>query len=246
MPMHDWTKVDSGIYHDFHHEWISAIKHSLNQALPDDYYALAEQYAGTFGPDVVALQSRHGNGASSGGTALATRPKPKTSYSAESAGQFYRRNQKNVVIRHVSGDEVVAMIELVSPGNKSSQYHLNAFVEKACELIQRQIHLLIVDPFPASKRDPQGIHGAIWESLVDESFVLPANRPLTLVSYECFNDTRAYIEPFAVGEPLPDMPLYLAPEAYIDVPLEATYQAAWANVPQRWQREIAATPATPR
>jgi hypothetical protein len=22
MPMHDWTRVDAGIYHDFHHEWI--------------------------------------------------------------------------------------------------------------------------------------------------------------------------------------------------------------------------------
>ena len=26
MPMHDWTRVDAGIYHDFHHESISEIK----------------------------------------------------------------------------------------------------------------------------------------------------------------------------------------------------------------------------
>ena len=26
MPMHDWTRVDAGKYHDFHHEWISEIK----------------------------------------------------------------------------------------------------------------------------------------------------------------------------------------------------------------------------
>ncbi len=31
MPMHDWTRVDAGIYHDFHHEWISEIKRALNR-----------------------------------------------------------------------------------------------------------------------------------------------------------------------------------------------------------------------
>lgn len=224
--MYDWSNVDAGIYHDFYLGWLSTLCNSLNSNLPSTHYGIIEEVGQKVGSGVSEPDAL-----------------PRSS---ESASQFYRRKQKNVVIRHVSGDEVVAMIELVSPGNKSSQYHLSVFVEKACELIQRQIHLLIVDPFPPSKRDPQGIHGAIWESLVDESFLLPTNRPLTLVSYECFNATRAYIEPFAVGEPLPDMPLYLAPEAYIDVPLEATYQAAWANVPQRWQREIAATPATPR
>src|SRR5690606_1979521 len=41
MPMHDWTRVAAGIYHDFHHEWISAIKQALNAVLPGTYYALA-------------------------------------------------------------------------------------------------------------------------------------------------------------------------------------------------------------
>ena len=59
MPMHDWTRVEAGIYHDFHHEWISEIKRALNRGLlPEDYYALAEQQAAGFGPDVLTLQSR--------------------------------------------------------------------------------------------------------------------------------------------------------------------------------------------
>ena len=38
MPMHDWTRVEAGIYHHFHHEWISAIGRSLNRGLlPEDY-----------------------------------------------------------------------------------------------------------------------------------------------------------------------------------------------------------------
>ena len=56
MPMHDWTRVEAGIYHDFHFEWISRIKAAVNSRLPTDYFALAEQHAAGFGPDVLTLQ----------------------------------------------------------------------------------------------------------------------------------------------------------------------------------------------
>ena len=46
MPMHDWTKVEAGIFHAFHHRWISALSDVLNGGrLPADYYALPEQIA---------------------------------------------------------------------------------------------------------------------------------------------------------------------------------------------------------
>src|SRR4029078_9777852 len=58
MPIHDWTRVDAGIFHDFHHEWISTIRRALNDGLlPADYSALAEQQAAGFGPDVLKWQA---------------------------------------------------------------------------------------------------------------------------------------------------------------------------------------------
>jgi hypothetical protein len=57
MPAHDWTRVDPGIFPAFHHSWIEEIARALNRGLlPEDYYALPEQYAGGFGPDVLTLQ----------------------------------------------------------------------------------------------------------------------------------------------------------------------------------------------
>lgn len=39
MPIHDWSHVEAGIFHDFHHAWIEEIKRSLNTGLlPDDFY----------------------------------------------------------------------------------------------------------------------------------------------------------------------------------------------------------------
>ena len=58
MAIHDWSRVDAGIFHHFHHGWIEELQRALNGGvLPADYYALAEQFAGGFGPDVLTLQS---------------------------------------------------------------------------------------------------------------------------------------------------------------------------------------------
>src|SRR4051812_18457513 len=139
MPIHDWTRVDAGIFHDFHHAWIEEIKRSLNRGvLPPDYYALAEQFAGGFGPDVLTLPGAAENGggeedddgpasppsssaAAGGGAAVlaAAAPAPALVPTDETDMAFYRRKQNAIVVRHVTGDRVVAMVEVVSPGNKA-------------------------------------------------------------------------------------------------------------------------------
>ena len=59
MPIHDWSRVDAGIFHHFHHAWIEEIARALNRGvLPGEYYAMAEQHTSQFGPDVLTLQSR--------------------------------------------------------------------------------------------------------------------------------------------------------------------------------------------
>jgi len=243
MPMHDWTVVKAGIFHAFHHEWISEISRVLNKGLlPDPYYALPEQVAAGFGPDVLTLQGeasakRPPEGEPNGPVAL-LQARPQTRFTAESDAEFYRRKKSSVVVRHATGDRVVAIVEIVSPGNKAIGPAFSAFVEKACELLEHRIHLLIVDPFPPGPRDPEGIHAAIWGQVAGQAFVLPPDRPLTLVAYECDLTTRAYIEGAAVGHALADMPLYLEPNGYVMVPLEATYRAAYSVMPRRWQSVI--------
>ena len=165
--------------------------------------------------------------------------RPKSTHYAQTPTEFHRRSKSSIAVRHVSGDRIVAMIEIISPGNKNNTHAFNAFIAKACELLEHRIHLLLLDPFPPGRRDPNGIHAAIWAQVEDDPFQLPPERPLTLVSYECDVITRAYIETIAVGEALPDMPLFLEPESHIVVPLEATYCAAWETVPARWRRVVA-------
>lgn len=214
MPVHDWSRVEHGIFHDFHHAWIAEIRKTLNKGvLPPDYYALSEQYAGSWGPDVLTL---HSNGkqpsprANGGGTVaptVAVAP-PKVRLVATTEMEHYAAKQKTVVIRHSSDDRVVAMIEVVSPGNKSSRHGLDKFVAKACDCLQRGIHLLIIDLLPTTPRDPQGVHGTIWSEIEGGDYVAPADKPLTLVSYSADSLKTAYIEPIAVGDILCAMPLF--------------------------------------
>jgi len=243
MPIHDWTRVNAGIFHDFHHDWITMLKRTLNAGrLPRGYYALAEQIAGGLGPDVLTLEatsrpSLPDGPSEPGGVAVATAP-PKVRLVATSEMTSYARKRNRVVIRHISGHRVVAMIEIVSPGNKSSTNALRAFVQKAVELIEEGIHLLVIDLFPPGPRDPQGMHGAIWSEIEPGPFVLPPELPLTLAAYSAGPLKCAYIEPVAVGGTLPDMPLFLDADRYIPVPLEASYQSAWEGVPEYWREQL--------
>ena len=131
----------------------------------------------------------------------------------------------------------------VSPGNKASRHALRSFVEKAVELLDAGIHLLVVDLFPPGPRDPQGIHRAIWSEIVEDDFQLPPDQPLTLVAYSAGQVKQAFIEPVAAGGPLADMPLFLEPDRYVPVPLEESYTAAFDAVPKRWQGELGLSPA---
>jgi hypothetical protein len=247
MPIHDWTRVEPGIFHDFHHAWIEELKRALNRGiLPPDYYALAEQVAAGFGPDVLTLQGTPTDtsddedpspAADGGGVALAG---PRLQPTAETDMAFYRRKQSTVAVRHVSGDRIVAIIEVVSPGNKASRNPIRAFVQKVAELLDKGVHLLILDLLPPGRRDPDGIHGEIWEEIAAQPYNAPKDKPLTLVAYESALLIRSYVVHVAVGDILPDMPLFLEPQKVVEVPLETSYHAAFAEVPRRWRRVLEA------
>jgi hypothetical protein len=246
--MHDWTRVDAGIFHDFHLTWIGILKNTLNSGLlPPDYYALAEQIAGSIGPDVLTLQAPNppdSNGAVDvqGAVAIAVAP-PKVRHVVRPEIDEYVYKRRTVVIRHVSNHKLIALIEILSPGIKASRHALRSFLVKAESALAHGIHLLLVDPHPPGSRDPRGIHGALWERLFGDAVPTP-EKPLTLVAYAAGRVPTAYVEPLAVGDELPDMPLFLTSEQYINVPLESTYRAAYAGVP-RYYRAILETRKEP-
>ena len=90
---------------------------------------------------------------------------------------------------------------------------------------------MIVDLLPPSDRAPQGIHKAIWDEIVERPFELPADKQLTVAAYRAAPIKTAYVEPVAVGDKLPALPIFLTEDEYVLAPLEETYQASWEAFP---------------
>jgi hypothetical protein len=234
MPLHDWTRVRSGLFHHFHQDWSVEIARALNLGkLPKPYSALVEQRTGGPEPDVVAiqLQSRKKQPTNSGPTLLAEQPKSRIVQQVQSDRMVYARKANQIVIRHDLG-KVVAIMEIVSPGNKSSRSAMREFVTKSVQFLKAGVHLMVIDLFPPSPRDPFGLHKAIWDELQEEPFEIPKEHRACLVGYDAGDPITAYIETVGLGQPLPEMPLFLEPQEHILVPLEETYETAWRMTPE--------------
>lgn len=239
MPVHDWARVAAGIFHHFHNAWMMEISNACNNGLlPTGYYALVEQHAGACIADVLTLQAgsqaaEPSPPADTGGVAVAEAA-PRVRRTLTAAGSL-RRQRKTLAIRHVSQHRLVAMLEVVSPANKDRPAHVAEFVDKMEDAISHGVHALVADLVRPGKHDPRGIPWAIWQRLEGESYDLPPGEPLTLASYVADSVAKVYLEHVAIGSALPEMPLFLSPDRYVNLPLEATYQAAYNGVPGFWR-----------
>jgi hypothetical protein len=168
-----------------------------------------------------------------GGLAVAeVPPRLKTTAQAGLDATRYAMKANRIAIHQGLG-RVVAMIEVVSPGNKDGRHAVASIVAKAVDFLRNGIHLLMIDPFSTGPRDPNGLDRLIRDELADHPpDPRPAQKPLTVAAFDAGPPFTAYLEPLAVGDPWPEAPLFLAPGWSVNVPLEATYRASWDVTPQ--------------
>lgn len=234
MPIHDWSRIPAGLFHDFHQTWSIHLKFALNAGiLPKGITALVEQRSGPREADVLALESRVKPLLSSFGNdgGVATTKPPVARFVSRTEKEFYAARANRIVVKHQLG-RTIAVIEIVSPGNKDSRGAMRDFVEKTVDYLRAGIHVLVIDLFPPTSRDPFGIHKVIWDEIEEKDFALPEGKDRILASYETGGVRAYYVEAIGVGDVLPDMPLFLANSWHVPVPLESTYQATWDATPE--------------
>lgn len=223
------------------------IKRTLSRGLlPPDYYIMAEQQGGDLGaPDVLTLQTPGGPRRPDDpltGTVTLTETPPAVNSRTTITRDPYARLRRTLVVRHISGDRIVATVEVISPGNKLSRHALRSFIIKAVAALDSGVHLLLIDIHPPGPGEPHGIHGALLNDIATEEYTLHGDRRLTAAAYVGGVVIEAFVEHFAVGEPIPTMPLFLTSENYVRVPLEAAYLAAWEDVPSRYREALTTSP----
>ena len=234
MPMHDWTTVEAGTYHTFHQAWAVMIMGSLNRGLmPAGYSAQLDRDVQGPIPDVLTVRLDDAEDELSrepGGVATIAQPNRRVIMTAERELSQYVARANRIAVRN-SKRKLVAVVELVSPGNKRGKNAMQQLIDKTVSFINDHVNVLIIDPFPPGKSNPQGIHPLIWEYFDDAVYTLPKRKALTVVSYQTSPQLRAHVEAIAVRDRLPDMPLYLNGELLVNVPLERSYAETCELIP---------------
>ena len=243
MPVHDWTRVEVGIFHAFHLKWIAELDKALNGGLlPSGYYALPEQHAGSSIPDVLTLHASSPAAEplppDTGGTAVMDAP-PRVQRKV-TVGTVALTRRRTLAIRHVSQHRLVAILEIVLSANKDRARSVADFAGKVVSALDHGVHALVLDLFPPGAFDVSGMHGAVWQRLenTEEPYDLPAGNPRTLASYVVADTVEIYLEHPHVCTPLHGMPLFIRPDRYVTVPLEATYLEAYRTMPEFWRNVL--------
>jgi hypothetical protein len=237
MPVHDWSKVDANLFHEFHQCWAMKLHDTLNRILPDGYSALVEQHAPVFVPDVLTVERRANENRQKPKTGrTVTLPKPKTRFTEAMKERSLAKRGNRIAIHHGLGN-IVCILEIVSPGNKRGRKALGDFVDKTTDFLDAGINVVLIDLLPPNNLAPAGLHRLIWLEPSDSGFELTDTEPLLLAAYRAEAEytnlgAEAFLERVAVGAALPDMPAFIEPDFYVNVPLEATYMEAWNSCPK--------------
>ena len=229
MPLHDWTKAEAGAFHEVHAGWLIYLRDALNDGrLPPGYRAHAERRADLFVPDVLALEPDPPplpEPTEVGGVAVA---EPQTSRRLTLRPD--PRPIRVLAVRHTTGERIVAVVELVSAGNKDRPESVREFASKVASLLRRRVNVSVVDVHLPGKHDPGGMPVAVSRQLRGERPGRPPKRrPYTFAAFRSNPPPlKAFLDDLAVGDPLPATPLFLESGVHVRLPLEETYQRAVA------------------
>lgn len=120
----------------------------------------------------------------------------------------------------------VAVVKVVSPGNKESQEDRRAFVSKCVRLVREHVSLVVVDMVTTH---PHNLNAELLDSI--GNFKLNQINTSALYAVACRTTKRdhkgrfeVWAEPLGIGQPLPTMPLWLAEDVAVPLELEESYQ----------------------
>ena len=257
MPLHDWTRVDAGIFHAFHVAWIPEIQKVLNGGLlPEGYYALAEQHAGRAIADVLTLHASSADpGASAGAPAVAPgdgRSRPGRCASPDAAPAHGRTGgagppplpghppRQRPPPHRPHRDRLAGEQGPLAVTSRTSSTRPPPPWTSACICCWWTCSR----PAPTISRGCTAPSSSELEAS-DEPYDVPADEPATLASYAAGPAVEIYVEHVAVGAPLPEMPLFLRPRPLHQRAAGADLPGRLRRMPAFWRGVLERGPAIP-
>jgi len=201
-------------WHSFHNSWATYISSQLNSLLPLGYFAEANVQYG-IEIDVAAFEE----GGAEPQAINYTPPAPRTTHPTT----FTEVVVEVGIFSRSGGPRLAGAVELVSPANKDRPETRQALVNKCATYIQAGVGVVLVDVVTERSAD---FHRELLARLGADG-IAPA--PLFTSAYRPVERDGAsqldvWVEPVALGQPLPTMPLWLRGGLCLPVELEATYE----------------------
>ena len=221
----------------FHSRWATAIADDLNRRLPRRVLAEAPFSLGTSAAADVAetdqatdLNGTHSPTGLHGGVAVAVEPITYTPPATTLVMPASFPKEVLVEIRDLDhARRVLAVIELVSPGNKDDDRARLAFAGKCLSYLSRGLGLVVIDIVTERLANLHNAfvqlagHGDAHRMADDPSIYACAYRPVRRKNKDLID---MWLHPLAVGGQLPELPLALLGVGCVRLDLEATYLEA--------------------
>jgi hypothetical protein len=217
-------------WESFHAAWAAEIMAWLNKRLTRRYRATMYAH---LGPEIAAdvaeferdpsPEDMLPNGSGNGGVAVETWAPPTTALSMPAVFP----DDLEVRVQDTERDfKIVAVVELVSPGNKDRPETRRAFAAKCAAYLQHGIGVVTVDIVTSRRFN---LHNELIRLLnLAEPFLMAEDATLYAVAYRParrgeVNQIDLWPVPLAVGGPLPLLPLALRGTRAVPLDFDSTY-----------------------
>lgn len=215
----------------FHSRWASALADALNAGeLPENLFAEPTvQIGGQAQVDVATLDM---DDSALNGAATATKTQLATTAPTWVIPTVFPDSFEIKVFSTEAGPTLVAAIELVSPSNKDRPQTRRSFAVKCASYLAQGVNVIIVD---IVTNRTANLHNELMALMELKDFNLPAGARLYATAYRpVLRESREEIDVWSatmqVGDPLPSLPLYVAPDFMVQVDLESAYQLTCRNL----------------
>jgi hypothetical protein len=210
----------------FHGRWAAAIADRLNEQLPPRFFAESQAYIAQVGAevDVATLQSADEDiGRERDGGAATAVWAPAQAILSIPVEQADHDSFGVRVFDEEGGATLVAVVELVNPRNKDRPASRQAFASKCAGHLAQGISVMIVDVVTVRSAD---FYAQVLDTFLPESPGESAGSMLYAAELRIKPSPpmlETWVEPLAVGENLPVLPLWLTEETALPVDLESEY-----------------------
>jgi hypothetical protein len=225
MPLRDHFRPpldDRRSWDEVHGQWPAMIVLHLSSLLPEGYEAAPHVHLGSsFEVDVAAYDPDNGPANAAPANCGAT-----TALAVET--DLPEQDEYEVRVYDARrGRRLVATLELVSPANEDRPAQRATFVAKCLALLQQRVSVSIIDIVTIRSFN---LYADLLAQLGQADSTL-SEPPAPLYAVTCRarsagdgNLLQGWSYPLAIGEPLPNLPLWLADDVMVLLDLEACYE----------------------